>query len=53
MGDFNKNLSTKEKWNSCLHPKKQMEEYRDALSDFDLRDLGFTRSSFTWGNRGG
>lgn len=51
MDGFNKILSQEEKWGgwSCL--EGQMEEFRNVLSECDLKDLGYTRTNFTWCNR--
>ncbi|KAL4385582.1 hypothetical protein GQ457_15G020990 [Hibiscus cannabinus] len=48
MGDFNELLSSSEKCDGKLHPKRNMEDFRNALLDTNLSDIGFTGHWYTW-----
>ena len=47
-GDFNDITRTHEKKGGRLRPYSQMKNFRDALDECDLVDLGYTSSKFTW-----
>ncbi|XP_041027305.1 uncharacterized protein LOC121267465 [Juglans microcarpa x Juglans regia] len=51
MGDFNEIMFQDEYFGSNTRPFKQMEEFRLALSDCGLMDIGFGGSKFTWCNK--
>ncbi|XVE86172.1 hypothetical protein DITRI_Ditri18aG0014600 [Diplodiscus trichospermus] len=51
MGDFNEILWLTEKEGGRLKSDKQMKDFREALDDAGLCDLGFTGSRFTWKRR--
>jgi hypothetical protein len=54
MGDFNEAMWSFEHFSACERPERQMSIFRDALTDCDLVDLGFTGLPFTYDNgRGG
>lgn len=42
VGDFNKITNSFEKKGGRLHSDRQMKEFREALEDCNLLDLGFT-----------
>ncbi|GMI65482.1 hypothetical protein HRI_000217500 [Hibiscus trionum] len=48
MGDFNEILYSFEKEGGLLRNERQMEGFRNALSDCSLEDLGYTGCWFTW-----
>ncbi|KAF5447348.1 hypothetical protein F2P56_032905 [Juglans regia] len=50
LGDYNEILSNGEKVGGALRPLSQMEEFRIALLDTGLHDLGFKGDQFTWCN---
>ncbi|KAL0355668.1 UNVERIFIED_CONTAM: LINE-1 retrotransposable element O protein [Sesamum radiatum] len=50
-GDFNEILLQAEKTGRSLRPLWQMRNFREALSDCDLHDLGYSGEDFTWCNR--
>jgi hypothetical protein len=50
VGDFNEILSNFEKSNSSYRPPRQMLEFKQALADGNLADLGFVGPKFTWCN---
>lgn len=51
LGDFNEILLVEEKQGWLDRPEKQMQGFRDALDDCQLKDLGFSGFPFTWCNR--
>ncbi|XP_041003991.1 uncharacterized protein LOC121249346 [Juglans microcarpa x Juglans regia] len=51
MGDFNEVIFQEEYFGSNIRPFKQMEDFRLALSDCGLMDIGFEGSKFTWCNK--
>ncbi|KAG6667377.1 hypothetical protein CIPAW_01G096500 [Carya illinoinensis] len=51
MGDFNEIMYQEEQFGSNTRPFKQMEEFRLALFDCGLMDIGYIGSIFTWCNR--
>ena len=51
MGDFNEILFQDEQFGSTTRPFKQMEDFRLALVDTGLIDIGFIGSKFTWCNK--
>jgi hypothetical protein len=48
IGDFNEILYSHEKEGSNLRPHNLMQAFRNALSDCNLEDIGFTGDAFTW-----
>jgi hypothetical protein len=50
MGDFNEIMSSDEKQGKLLRCPTQMAEFREALNDCLLLDLGFQGYEFTWTN---
>ena len=50
MGDFNEIVSMGEKWGGADKRDSQMEQFRSALEECDLCDLGFIGSKYTWSN---
>ncbi|KAA3468935.1 reverse transcriptase [Gossypium australe] len=48
MGDFNEILSSYEKKGGRLRLERQMQDFRMALEDCNLFDLGFVGRWFTW-----
>ncbi|KAF5459757.1 hypothetical protein F2P56_019677 [Juglans regia] len=51
MGDFNEVMFQEEYFGSNIRPFKQMEDFRLALLDCGLMDIGFEGSKFTWSNK--
>ena len=49
-GDFNEILFNYEKEGGPPRVERCMEDFRKALEDCDLHDLGFTGDPFTWRN---
>ena len=49
-GDFNEILFNYEKEGGPPRVQRCMEDFRKALEDCDLHDLGFTGDPFTWRN---
>ena len=47
-GDFNEITKTHEKKDGRLRPYIQMKNFRDALDECGLMDLGYVGSKFTW-----
>lgn len=50
VGNFNEILNYSEKVGEVLRPYKQMEEFRWAVEECGLSDLGFMGNKFTWCN---
>ncbi|XVF36998.1 hypothetical protein REPUB_Repub19eG0107000 [Reevesia pubescens] len=48
LWDFNEILWDSEKSRKCLRPQWQMENFKKALEDAELVDLGYISSWFTW-----
>jgi hypothetical protein len=48
IGDFNEILYTHEKEGGNPRPQNYMQAFRDALSDCDFEDMGFSGDNFTW-----
>ena len=51
IGDFNAILHASEKQSVNAPYHNQLEDFRVALENCELTDLGFTRHKFTWTNR--
>ena len=49
-GDFNEILTMEEKQGGLLRPLRPMQEFREALLQCGLVDLGFQGNIFTWSN---
>jgi hypothetical protein len=49
-GDFNEIIEQKEKEGAVLRRNSQMNNFRMALEDCDLSDLGFSGPQYTWCN---
>ncbi|XP_028075737.1 uncharacterized protein LOC114277953 [Camellia sinensis] len=49
-GDFNEILYAHEKSGMAARSQRQMDGFRQVLSDCDLADLGFEGAAFTWCN---
>lgn len=49
-GDFNEILYYNEKLGGATRPHRQMSLFYDVLQDYQLLDLGFSRSKCTWSN---
>lgn len=47
---FNEILQLSEKQGGRDRPERQIENFKDVLSDCELRDLGFMGPPFTWCN---
>lgn len=50
IGDFNEITRLEEKSRGALRPDKQMQDFRDCLDFYGLKDIGFTGLPFTWCN---
>ncbi|XP_065623699.1 uncharacterized protein LOC136065014 [Quercus suber] len=50
LGDFNEILSNSEKQGGAIRSQQQMDGFRNAINNCNLRDLGFNGSNFTWCN---
>jgi hypothetical protein len=50
VGDFNELLDASEKTGRLARPWYQMENFRQALSDCELKDMGYCGNKFTWWN---
>ncbi|KAK2641420.1 hypothetical protein Ddye_023183 [Dipteronia dyeriana] len=50
-GDFNEILMDSEKSGGIQRPQNLMENFRSALNDCGLQDIGFVGSTFTWCNK--
>jgi exonuclease III len=51
IGDFNEIIDQNEKWGGVFRSENQMMQFRLALKECGLSDLGFRGSKFTWTNR--
>ena len=49
-GDFNEILTMEEKQGGLIRPLRPMQEFREALLQCGLVDLGFQGNIFTWSN---
>ncbi|KAL5551161.1 hypothetical protein UlMin_001337 [Ulmus minor] len=49
-GDFNEILSNIEKLGGCLKPQRAIDDFRRAIDDCQICDLGFEGDPFTWCN---
>jgi hypothetical protein len=50
MGDFNEILEPGEKWGGAMRARGMMEDFKGALEDCHLSDMGATGPKFTWHN---
>ncbi|XP_059446385.1 uncharacterized protein LOC132177924 [Corylus avellana] len=50
MGDYNEISSDEEKFGVRRQPRRQMNDFRDAIEGSRLVDLGFVGPKFTWSN---
>lgn len=51
IGDFNKVIYQHDKEGRRLRPSKQMGDFRIALQDNNIFDIGWMEQKFTWSNR--
>ena len=51
MGDFNKILSSFEKWEGPERPQQQMDSFRRVINAYGFLDLGYEGPDFTWCNQ--
>jgi hypothetical protein len=51
MGDFNETLYASEHFSRAARPEWQMRNFRDAVDDCQLQDLGWSGTAYTWDNR--
>jgi endonuclease/exonuclease/phosphatase family metal-dependent hydrolase len=51
VGDFNEAMWQEEYMSKTPRAAAQMKDFRDALADCDLHDLGFTGVPFTYDNK--
>ncbi|PNT71493.1 hypothetical protein BRADI_2g28415v3 [Brachypodium distachyon] len=51
IGDFNECMWQSEHWSNRHRNKKQMKEFREVLSDFDVFDIGFEGTPWTFDNK--
>lgn len=51
IGDFNEILYSHEKEGGAPRPVRMMQDFRDALVDCELEDMGFRGDQFTWRRR--
>ncbi|KAL0400945.1 UNVERIFIED_CONTAM: hypothetical protein Slati_4124400 [Sesamum latifolium] len=51
IGDFNEILHQEEKRGRTQHPLWQILDFRQAIDDCSIHDLGFQGHSFTWSNK--
>jgi hypothetical protein len=51
IGDFNEIIDQTEKWGGVFRSENQMMQFRLALEECGLSDLGYRGSKFTWTNR--
>ncbi|XP_042965942.1 uncharacterized protein LOC122299620 [Carya illinoinensis] len=53
IGDFNEIIHQAEKWGGVDRPEWQMKNFRDAIDDCGIKDLGYQGCPYTWSNRRG
>ncbi|XP_042944657.1 uncharacterized protein LOC122278542 [Carya illinoinensis] len=51
IGDFNEIIHQAEKWGGVDRPEWQMKNFRDAIDDCGIKDLGYQGCPYTWSNR--
>lgn len=51
IGDFNEIMHGREKEGGNLRPKWQMRNFCEAVNRCNLKDIGYTRSNYTWCRR--
>ena len=51
VGDFNAILTDSEKWGVSNQPCWQMRDFQKTLEHYQLQDLGYNGSKFTWTNK--
>lgn len=51
VGDFNEIVYSHEKEGGAPRPVRMMQNFRDALVDCELDDMGFSGEQFTWRRR--
>jgi endonuclease/exonuclease/phosphatase (EEP) superfamily protein YafD len=51
VGDFNEITHQVKKLGACHRRESQMEDFRNALDNCHLGDMGFTGPRFTWSNK--
>lgn len=51
LGDFNEIIDQSEKFGGEIHSATQMDRFRTTILDYNLWDLGFCRSKYTWHNK--
>jgi hypothetical protein len=51
VGDFNEITHQVKKLGACRCRESQMEDFRNALDDCHLGDMGFTSLRFIWSNK--
>jgi predicted RNA binding protein with dsRBD fold (UPF0201 family) len=51
MGDFNETLYSSEHFSKTARPEWQMRNFREAIEDCQLHDLGWSGTAFTWDNQ--
>ncbi|KAK3200122.1 hypothetical protein Dsin_023537 [Dipteronia sinensis] len=51
MGDFNEVLCDDEKLGGSSKRWREMSDFREALADANLEDMGFMGAKFTWSNK--
>ncbi|XP_050280875.1 uncharacterized protein LOC126721848 [Quercus robur] len=50
FGDFNEIVSMEEKMGGARRPQRQMDDFREGINCYRLKDLGYCGSDFTWSN---
>lgn len=50
-GDFNETLDASEQFGGLVRPERQMDGFREAVSECGFTDLGFIGLPYTWDNR--
>ena len=48
IGDFNEILHLREKVGGNLRPEGQMRSFREMVNRYNLQDMGYIGSNFTW-----
>lgn len=51
LGDFNETMWQYEHFSSMAWPERQMFAFRDALSTYELHDVGFEELPYTYDNK--